>query len=80
MMYSISVLFENWPTNAAGQRPRWNSEIEKFCVSHIFVRPISIVWKKLSADLKINNAKVCKMAAHLCQHGLGMVTRGDRIP
>ena len=36
MMYSISVLFEDWPTNAAGQRPRWNSEIGKLCVSQIF--------------------------------------------
>ena len=37
-MYLISILFENWPTNAAGQRSRWNSENGKFCVSHIFRR------------------------------------------
>jgi hypothetical protein len=36
MIYSISVLFENWPTDAAGQRPRWNSETGKFCVSHFY--------------------------------------------
>ena len=38
MTYSISVLFEDWPTDAAGQRPRWNSEIGKLCVSHFFFR------------------------------------------
>jgi hypothetical protein len=65
---------------AAGPRPRWNSEIEKNFVSHIFASQVPVVWEKLLADLKINNAKVCKMAADLCQHGLGMVTRGDRIP
>ena len=36
MTYSISVLFENWPTDAAGHRPRWNSETGKICVSHFF--------------------------------------------
>ena len=25
-----------WPTNAAGQRPRWKLETGKLCVSHIY--------------------------------------------
>ena len=35
-MNSISVLYENGPTNATGQRPRWNFESGKFCVPHMF--------------------------------------------
>ena len=42
MMYSISVLFENWPTDAAGQRPHVRAGIlepDNFVCHTFFARP-----------------------------------------
>jgi hypothetical protein len=45
-------IFENWPTNAAGRRPRWNSETGNFCVSHFFGQPGPGCIKKAVGRLK----------------------------